>query len=510
MTEPLVAMRAITKYIYGADGRPIRNTDVKILDQVDFDLAPGEVHVLVGENGAGKSTLMKILGGIIPHDGGELRIAGQPLELRDARHAREKGIAVIHQELHLCTNLDVGHNMFLGREPRRRGLKDAAAMYEKSSALLRALSCDLDPRTPVARLSTAQQQVVEIAKAMSFESRVVIMDEPTASLTKREIDVLFELIGRMRADGMGIVYISHRFEEILAIGDRLSVLRDGRGVGTLPIAEFEAGKVIRMMAGHAVDVMYPRTHQVQAEPVLEVLGLKLTPRTPPIDLTVHRGEVVGLGGLVGSGRTELAKSIFGVRPLAAGEVRYLGRKTTGWGPGRLIKAGLAYLSEDRKLEGLVPAMSIRENLTLASLGKVSWLGLLSRAREQEAAAGFIAQLAIVARSAEQQVATLSGGNQQKCVLGKWLSTLPRLLILDEPTRGIDVAAKAQIHKLIDEIAGSGVAILMISSELPELLGISDRIYVMRQGGVAAELAAGPDLTQEKVVAFACLDPGLPA
>jgi len=504
MNEPLVAMQDITKFIYGADGRPIRNTEVKILDQVQFDLAAGEVHVLVGENGAGKSTLMKILGGIIPPDRGELRIAGRRVDLADARHAREQGIAFIHQELNLCPNLDVGHNMFLGREPRRRGLKDAATLYERSAALLRALSCDLDPRTPVARLSTAQQQVVEIAKAMSFESRVVIMDEPTASLTKREIDVLFELIGRMRADGLGIVYISHRFEEILAIGDRLSVLRDGRSVGTLPIREFEPGKVIRMMAGHAVDVMYPRTHAVRPEPVLEVRGLRLTPRTPPIDLTVHAGEVVGLGGLVGSGRTELAKSIFGVRPFAGGEVRYLGRKTTSWSPGRLIRAGMAYLTEDRKSEGLVLGMSIRENLSLASLGKVARLGLLSRTLEQRAAAGFIRQLGIVARSPEQPVATLSGGNQQKCVLGKWLAAAPRLLILDEPTRGIDVGAKAQIHKLIDEIAGTGVAILTISSELPELIGISDRIYVMRQGGVAAELAAGPELTQEQIVGFACL------
>jgi len=394
--------------------------------------------------------------------------------------------------------------MFLGREPRRRGVKDAAAMYAKSSALLQALSCDLDPRTQVARLSTAQQQIVEIAKAMSFQSRVVIMDEPTASLTKREIDVLFGLIRRMRADGMGIIYISHRFEEFLEVGDRLSVLRDGRSVGGMRMSEFDPGTVIHMMAGHAIDEMYPRTHRVQEERVLEVKGLRLTPRTPPIDLAVNRGEVVGLGGLVGSGRTELAKSIFGVRAFAGGEVRYLGRKTTAWSPGRLIAAGMAYLSEDRKTEGLVLGMNIRENTSLASLASVATLGLISRPRELAQAAGLIDQLSIVAQSAEQPVATLSGGNQQKCVLGKWLSTSPRLLILDEPTRGIDVGAKAQIHKLIDQIAGTGVAILMISSELPELIGMSDRIYIMRAGAVVAELPAGPGLTQEKVVAYSCL------
>ena len=360
--EPLVAMRGITKFIYGGDGRPLRNTDVKILDEVDFDVVPGEVHVLVGENGAGKSTLMKILGGIIPADQGELRIAGQPAALANAQDAREKGVAFIHQELNLCANLDVAHNIFLGREPRRRGLKDSGEMYRRSAELLKALAADLDPRLPVSRLSTAQQQLVEIAKAMSFKSRVVIMDEPTASLTKREIDTLFHLIRRMRADGMGIIYISHRFEEILAIGDRFTVLRDGRRVGSLPIQEFKRDSVIWMMAGRSVDEMYPRAHAVHPERVLEVRGLRLAPHTPPIDLIVRRGEVVGLGGLVGSGRTELAKSVFGARPFHHGEVRYLGRKTNGWSPARLIRAGMAYLSEDRKTEGLIPPMSIRENL----------------------------------------------------------------------------------------------------------------------------------------------------
>jgi ABC-type sugar transport system ATPase subunit len=504
MNDMFIDMRGITKFIYGSDGKPIRNTDVRILDEVDFDLAAGEVHVLVGENGAGKSTLMKILGGIIPPDAGELRIGGQRVDLVTARDARQKGIAFIHQELNLCPNLDVAHNMFLGREPRRRWVKDAALMYEQSSVLLKALSCDLDPRTLVSRLSTAQQQIVEIAKAMSFKSRVVIMDEPTASLTKREIDVLFDLIQRMRSDGMGIVYISHRFEEFHAVGDRLSVLRDGRSVGGMRMSEFDPNTVIRMMAGHSIDEMYPRTHAVQAEQVLDVKGLRLTPRTAPIDLTVNRGEVVGLGGLVGSGRTELAKSIFGVREFAGGEVRYLGRRTTSWSPGRLIGAGMAYLSEDRKTEGLVLGMNIRENMSLASLASVSRGGLISRPREQAQASGLIEQLSVVARSVEQPVATLSGGNQQKCVLGKWLSTAPRLLILDEPTRGIDVGAKAQIHKLIDQIAGTGVAILMISSELPELIGMSDRIYIMRAGAVVAEMTAGPGLTQEKVVEYSCL------
>jgi ABC-type sugar transport system ATPase subunit len=304
----------------------------------------------------------------------------------------------------------------------------------------------------------------------------------------------------MRAEGMGIVYISHRFEEIQAIGDRFTVLRDGRRVDTLPIQAFEPSSVIWMMAGRSINEMYPRSHAIDSEPVLEVRGLRLAPHTPPIDLVVRRGEVVGLGGLVGSGRTELAKSVFGARRFHGGEVRYQGRKTSGWSPARLIRAGMAYLSEDRKTEGLIPPMSIRENLSLASLRSVATLGFLSRTREERQAARLIQQLNIVARTSEQLVSTLSGGNQQKCVLGKWLCTAPRLLMLDEPTRGIDVGAKAQIHTLIDQIAGSGVGVLMISSELPELIGISDRVYVMREGGVAAELQAGPELTQERVVA----------
>jgi ABC-type sugar transport system ATPase subunit len=500
MVEPLVSMRGITKFIYGGGGRPIRNTDVKILDEVDFDLFPGEVHVLLGENGAGKSTLMRILGGIIPPDRGELTIAGERVTLANAREARDKGVAFIHQELNLCANLDVAHNIFLGREPRRRGIKDAAEMYRRSGELLKALSANLDPRLPVARLSTAQQQLVEIAKAMSFRSRVVIMDEPTASLTKREIDVLFDLIRRMRADGMGVVYISHRFEEIVGIANRFTVLRDGRRIDTQPIEAFERGSVVRLMAGRSVSEMYPRTHAVSPEPVLEVRGLRLRQQTPPIDLTVRKGEVVGLGGLVGSGRTELAKAVFGAGPSQGGEVRYLGRNTNGWRPARLIRAGMAYLPEDRKIEGLITPMTIRENLSLALLRSVASFGFLSRRTEVRLAARLIDQLSIVARSSEQIVSTLSGGNQQKCVLGKWLNTAPRLLMLDEPTRGIDVGAKAQIHKLIDEIAGAGVAILMISSELPELVGISDRVYVMREGGFVAELKAGPELTQERVVA----------
>ena len=499
MGVPLVTMHGITKFIYGRDGKALRNTDVKILDDVDFQLDSGEVHVLVGENGAGKSTLMKILGGIIPPDQGRLILGTEQVLLANPREARERGIAFIHQELNLCPNLDIAHNIFLGREPHKYGVKDTESMKRKSRELLASLSCDIDPASMVAHLSTAQQQIVEIAKALSFESRVVIMDEPTASLTTREIDVLFSLIRKMQSQGMGIIYISHRFEEFLEIGDRLSVLRDGKSVGTLAMSDFDSDQVVKMMAGRSINSMYQRNHQCEDELVLEVKGLCLTSKTVEINLKVRKGEVVGIGGLVGSGRTELAKSIFGARDFFQGEVVFLGENVTGNAPDKLVKAGMALLSEDRKTEGLVLGMNIRENISLASLGDISRFGLVSGLSDKSLAARFIRELSILARSPEQIVATLSGGNQQKCVLAKWVATTPKLLILDEPTRGIDVGAKAQIHKLIDEIAASGVAILAISSELPELLGISDRIYIMREGSVVTEVESGPNFTQEWIV-----------
>jgi ABC-type sugar transport system ATPase subunit len=497
--KPIVEMKGITKFIFGRDGKALRNTDVKILDHVDLRVEAGLVHVLVGENGAGKSTLMKVLGGIIPPDEGELLIDGERVSLRDPRDARAKGIAFIHQELNLCSNLDIAHNIFLGREPRRGAVKNVALMYSESRRLLESLSSSLDPRTIVAKLSTAEQQVIEIAKAISFESRVIIMDEPTASLTKREIDVLFRLIREMKQRGMGVIYISHRFEELLEIGDQISVLRDGRSVGSLPISEFDPERVVTMMAGRQISAMHTKTHVPGNETVLEVRGLKLTARTQPIDISVRRGEVVGLGGLVGSGRTELAKSVFGARTFPVGEVVYLGHQITGISPQAAVRDGIAYLSEDRKGEGLVLGMTVRENISLSCLGEMSSFGLISKMKEMVLADKYVRDLRISARSAEQVISTLSGGNQQKCVLAKWLATAPKLLILDEPTRGIDVGSKAQIHALIDEIASFGVAILLISSDLPELLSVSDRIYVMRDGAVVKEFVAGPELTQEAVV-----------
>ena len=350
------------------------------------------------------------------------------------------------------------------------------------------------------RLTTAHQQIVEIAKALSYESKILIMDEPTASLSKNEIDRLFSLMRTLQARGIGIVYISHRFEELRQVGDRISVLRDGRSIGTIPSQGFREDEVIQMMVGRSIDDMYPRSHRPTDDVLLAVENLRLLPGAPPLSLTVRRGEVVGISGLVGSGRTELLKTIFGARRLLSGRIVYNGRKINGWRPERLVRAGMAYLPEDRKTEGLITAMTIRENVTLASLFRLFRFGMISQRKESEAARKGVQQLRIVARSVEQTVGTLSGGNQQRTVFAKWRAAEPQLLLLDEPTRGIDVGAKSQIYKMIDEIAAQGLGVLMVSSELPELIGMSDRIYVMRAGTLVAELTEREAMTQAGILA----------
>jgi len=499
MDEPLLEMHEITKYIYDSSGRPIRNSDVKILDSVSFDLRRGEVHVLVGENGAGKSTLMKILGGIIPADQGTITLEGAAVGFASAREARDRGIAFIHQELNLCANLDVAHNIFLGRELTRGGVLDKKKLYAQARALLSSLGFEIDPMIMLGRLTTAHQQIVEIAKALSYESKILIMDEPTASLSNNEIDRLFSLMRTIQARGIGIVYISHRFDELRQVGDRISVLRDGRSIGTIPSQGFREDEVIQMMVGRSIDDMYPHFHRPTDDTLLAVENLRLLPGSAPLSLTVRRGEVVGISGLVGSGRTELLKTIFGARRLLSGRIVYNGKKINGWRPRRLVRAGMAYLSEDRKTEGLITAMTIRENVTLASLFRLFRSGVISQRKESEAARKRVQQLRIVARSVEQTVGTLSGGNQQRTVFAKWRAAEPQLLLLDEPTRGIDVGAKSQIYKMIDEIAAQGLGVLMVSSELPELIGMSDRIYVMRGGTLVAELTERKAMTQAGIL-----------
>jgi ABC-type sugar transport system ATPase subunit len=497
----ILEMKGITKYIFDSQGKALRNTSVKILDQVDFTLKKGEVHVLLGENGAGKSTLMKVLGGIIPPDEGRIILHGKEVEFKNARDARNHGIGFIHQELNLCSNLDVAHNIYLGRESKKNGMVHAQFMYENSEKLLQSLGFGINPRRLLQELSTAQQQIVEIAKALSYESNILIMDEPTASLTKKEIDLLFKLIKELKQKGVSIIYISHRFEEIKEIGDTISVLRDGKYVGTVPVANFDYDEVIHMMVGRTLGEMFNGHHTPKEEIILEVKNLKLSPKTNEINMHVKKGEIVGIGGLVGAGRTELAKVIFGARKFAQGDILFCGANVKNKKITDLINNGIAYLSEDRKVEGLITSMNITENISLASIYKLFPQNIVFKRKENQIAEQVMNQLNINAKSIFQSVHTLSGGNQQRVALGKWLTSNPKLLILDEPTRGIDVNAKAEIYKIIDEIASNDVAVLMISSDLPELIGMSDRIYIMREGSIVGEINDKKEMLQEKILSY---------
>lgn len=503
MSRTILNMDHITKYIFDAYGKPIRGTDVKILQDVHFDVKEAEVHILIGENGAGKSTLMKILGGIIPADEGTVELFGQQVSFKNPKQAEAMGVGFIHQELNLCPNLNVAENLFLGREIIGKGgvFSDKKEMYKKSREMLAKLGFDIDPHTLVRKLSTAQQQIVEIVRAISYDSKIIIMDEPTASLTQSEIDHFFEIIRNMKRQGISVIYISHRFEELKEVGDRLTVLRDGSYVGTIDMKDFDTDTVISMMVGRKLTQMYTCNHRPGEEEVLKVEGLKIAANTEPINIRVKKGEVVGVGGLVGAGRTELAKSIFGARKFYGGTIRYKDQIISKPTPKDMIRRGLMYLIEDRKIEGLVLRMNIEQNITLASLNSLFKNGRIKRKTEEEVADKMIRDLDIVCTSGKQLANTLSGGNQQKVALAKWLASSPSLLILDEPTRGIDVNAKSEIYQIIDDLADQGVAILMISSELPELIGMSDRIYVMRRGTVSAELTDKKDFTQEKILSY---------
>lgn len=499
MSKTILKMDNITKYIFDAYGKPIRGTNVKILNEVNFDVREAEVHILIGENGAGKSTLMKILGGIIPQDEGSMELFGNKVNFTNPRQSQEIGVGFIHQELNLCPNLDVAENLFLGREIVGKVFSDKKSMYEKSKEMLMKLGFDINPHTLVSALSTAQQQIVEIVKAISYDSKIIIMDEPTASLTQSEIDHLFEIIRNMKKQGISIIYISHRFEELKEIGDRLTVLRDGCYVGTIDMETFDHDKVISMMVGRTLNRMYTCKHEPKKEEILKIKDLKIGPNTVPISITVNKGEIVGIGGLVGAGRTELAKSIFGARKFYGGEITYIGQKIVKPTPKEMIEKGLMYLTEDRKIEGLVLHMDIEQNITLASLPNMFKNGFIRKKRERKVSDEMIKELNIVCTSGHQMANNLSGGNQQKVALAKWLTSHPKLLILDEPTRGIDVKAKAEIYQIIDNLASSGVGILMISSDLPELIDMSDRIYVMRRGTISAELTECSEFKQETIL-----------
>ncbi len=474
-----------------------RFAGVTALDGVDFELRAGEVHALMGENGAGKSTLMKILSGVQPADAGEIRIDGAAVRFAGVRDAERAGVAIIHQELNLVPELSVAANVFLGREPRRAGVfLDGRAMSAAARGLLGRLGIELDPDARVAGLRMGEQQLVEIAKALSLEARILIMDEPTSALSPAECARLFRIVRGLAADGVGIVYISHRIEEVSDLADRVTVLRDGRRVVTAPIAEMSRARLIAAMVGREIGDR-PATAGEGGPVVLSVRGLTLDVPVrrgwrrvlDGVDLDLRQGEILGVGGLLGSGRTEILETLFGAtRGRAGGSIRLDGRPVAIASPRVARRLGIALVTEDRKGQGLLLAASVRDNVALPSLGRISRFGIRRPAGEAAVAADAVRRLGIRCAGIGQATATLSGGNQQKVVIGKWLATGPRVLLLDEPTRGIDVGAKQEIYALVRALAGEGLAILMVSSELPELLLLADRILVMAQGRKTGELA----------------------
>ncbi|MGV2917383.1 sugar ABC transporter ATP-binding protein [Streptomyces alfalfae] len=473
---------------------------VVALDSVHFDLRRGEVHVLLGENGAGKSTLIKMLSGAYRPDSGRILAAGREVRINGAQDAERLGIATIYQEFNLVPDLTVAENIFLGRQPRRLGLVDRKKMEADAGALLERVGLAVSPRAKVRELGIARLQMVEIAKALSLDARVLIMDEPTAVLTSEEVDKLFGIVRTLRADGVGVVFITHHLEEIAALGDRVTVLRDGRSVDQVPASTPE-DELVRLMVGRSIEQQYPRERPDVGPPLLRVEGLTRDGVFHDVGFEVRAGEVVGLAGLVGAGRTEVVRAVFGADPYDAGTVEVRGERLPEHDVNAAMGAGIGLVPEDRKGQGLVLDASVRENLGLVTLRSATRAGFVDLKAQQRDAARIAEQLGVRMAGLGQHMRTLSGGNQQKVVIGKWLLADVEVLILDEPTRGIDVGAKVEIYQLINELTASGHAVLMISSDLPEVLGMSDRVLVMAQGRIAGELPA-EEATQDAVMALA--------
>lgn len=459
---------------------------VKALDDVSLDLNPGEVHVIVGENGAGKSTLMKVLLGVYAPDGGELILNGAPLEKNSPKLAEQHGIAMIYQELTIIPELSVTENIFLGHEITKGFLLDRAAMDRRTEELLASIGVKVSPSTLVKNLSIANQQMIEIAKALSKNARIIVFDEPTSSLTEAEISELFRIIAALREKGVGMFYISHRLEEIFQIGNRITIMRDGKKIATDSMENMDMDKVVEGIAGRKIQDVFQRHFPVKGAVLLEIKDL-CAERFQNVNLHVRAGEIVGLAGLVGSGRSEVVRAAFGIDAYSHGEVRVRDTKMPRSNPQRLSQEGVAFLPEDRKREGLALSLSIRENAVISACRRLNPLGIVNGRRERTIVREFVDKLGISTPTLEKLANFLSGGTQQKVVLAKWLITQASIFIFDEPTRGIDVGSKSSIYSLMDELVGFGAGIIMISSELPEVLGMSDRIYVMAQGRIAGEL-----------------------
>ncbi len=492
MTENILELRNMTKSFSG----------VEVLHEVSFSLRPGEVHALLGENGAGKSTLVKVMTGVHQPDKGEIYLDGKLVSFNDTRESRQVGIAAIYQELTLFPDLDVAENIFVGRQPVTRGGRiDWRKLYGDAGKLLLSLGVHLDLKQKARSLSIAQQQMVEIARAFSINARILIMDEPTSSLTLNEVADLFRLVRRLRDEGSAIVFISHRLEELFELADRVTIMRDGSYVDTRLLKDVTRDDLIRLMVGRTITDLFPKQDVKAGEVVLKVENLARVGSFSDVSFELRRGEILGMAGLVGAGRTNVARAIFGVEPATAGTIQIEGREVAVTSPQQAIRLGLAYVPEDRQLHGLIPAMPITSNISLPMLFRYSQHGWLQERVEREAAFGAALQMEVRANNMWQLARELSGGNQQKVVLSKWLSTNPRILILDEPTRGIDIGTKAAVHGLMSKLAAEGMAILMISSELPEILGMSDRVIVMREGHITGHFSRA-EATQEKIISAA--------
>jgi rhamnose transport system ATP-binding protein len=487
-TAPMLELNRVVKS-FGA---------VVALRSGSLRLESGSIHALIGENGAGKSTLVKIVAGLYRRDAGDFRLEGEEVDFTSTAQSKAAGIAVIYQEPTLFPDLTVTENVFMGRQPVNRfGRIDRKAMRREVESLFQRLAVRIDPDRPAEGLSIADQQVIEIAKAVSLDAKVLIMDEPTAALSGVEVDRLFAIARSLRDEGRALLFISHRFDEVFALCDTVTVMRDGAYIATTPIAETTVDDLVRQMVGRDVTELFPKQETEIGEPLLEVEGLT-SPLFHDISFSVRAGEIVGLAGLVGAGRSEVARAIFGVDGYDAGQVRVGGRTLKKGDATTAMRQGLALVPEDRRKQGLVLESSVARNITLAIRNQLTKAGLITSGLENKAAQVWASRLEVKTNALSTIAGTLSGGNQQKVVLGKWLATEPRVLIIDEPTRGIDVGTKAEVHRLLSELAGRGMGILMISSELPEVLGMADRVLVMREGRITAELDRS-EATSESVM-----------